>query len=347
MATLRVTTGRNMTGLALLVAAVIATWLVVWRLSTHAPSTPTSVSSDLGDVMHEQAQPKAGSAPPTQLQPLTTARIDTGWARSYRDTTDYVTFMRQAVVAAQQGDSGAQFYVGKLLQLCGGMSVEMTVMKALADAKSVKLPVSLAKKRESQAEQCRLLLQDTEIFAALPPREGGYPASYWLKRSAEQGNPSASADIARSTVRERQMKGMGEDPVAANRPLEEAERSLQQAIANSGGDAEALFLVGEALFNARRKDADDRQLRGAAWMLVACERGYDCSLMNDKNEMARALALCHEWKDPNCPEGSDVTQYIRNLGQENFDKAVVFAQKFRQALDSSDSHALLQSVSMK
>jgi TPR repeat protein len=255
--------------------------------------------------------------------------------------------MRQALAAAQHGDSSAQFYIGKLLQLCAGMPVEMSVMKAIAESKSAELPQSLVEKRESQATQCALLLQDTEIFAALPQREGGYPADYWLRLSAQQGNSSASADIARRAVRERQVHGMEDDPVGANRPFEEAERSLQQAIANSGGDAEALFLIGETLFNARREDADDRQLRGAAWMLVACERGYDCTLANDKNEMARALAVCHGWQDPNCPDGSDVTQYIRNLGQENFNKARALAKQFSRALDNSDIDELLRSVSVK
>lgn len=347
MRILQVTMGRRIAGLVLVGAVVVTGWLALRGPPAPAPSNPVPVTSDLGAVTHEQAPPMAGPAPSGQPQSLAAVRIDIKWASQYRDTSDYVAFMRQAVAAAWQGDSSAQFYVGKLLQLCGGMSVEMGVMKAIAAGKSAELPKSLVEKRESQAEQCGLLLQDAEIFAALPPRADGYPADYWLRLSAEQGNPSASADIARSMVRERQVQGMADDPAAANRVFEEAEQSLQKAIANSGGDAEALFLIGEALFNARRTDADDRQLRGAAWMLVACERGYDCSLTNDKNEMARALAVCHGWQDPNCPEGSDVTQYIRNLGQESFDKALALAAQFRQALDHSDIEALLRSVSVK
>jgi len=111
------------------------------------------------------------------------------------------------------------------------------------------------------------------------------------------------------------------DPVPGDRAMALASAQVRAGLAIRSGDAEAIYDAGRAIASDQ---LGRNPLRGAAWMLVACERGYDCSAGNAHNEALR----CDE-ADPACRPGANVTDLLAaQLGPADYARAFALAAEY-------------------
>jgi len=111
------------------------------------------------------------------------------------------------------------------------------------------------------------------------------------------------------------------DPVPGDRAMSLAAAQVRAGLAIRSGDAEAIYDAGRAIASDQ---LGRNPLRGAAWMLVACERGYDCSAGNALNEALR----CDE-ADPACRPGANVTDLLAaQLGPADYARAFALAAEY-------------------
>jgi hypothetical protein len=111
------------------------------------------------------------------------------------------------------------------------------------------------------------------------------------------------------------------DPVPGDRAMSLAAAQVRAGLAIRSGDAEAIYDAGRAIASDQ---LGRNPLRGAAWMLVACDRGYDCSAGNALNEALR----CDE-ADLACRPGANVTDLLAaQLGPADYARAFALAAEY-------------------
>jgi hypothetical protein len=170
------------------------------------------------------------------------------------------------------------------------------------------------------APAARAVTRDMAMAAA----RGDGAAGARLAEALQAGDPRAYAFSALYCVH-----GSGCDPAPGDRMVALAASQVRAGLAIRSGDPEAVYHAGLALAQpALGRSA----LRGAAWMLVACRRGYDC---------AEPTELDRSWP---CPAGDgaclstttveDRLQAI--LGAGGFARAYTLADEFGAMLESGE-----------
>ena len=105
--------------------------------------------------------------------------------------------------------------------------------------------------------------------------------------------------------------------------------SLSTSRPVASGDPEAIFSAGLAIAS---ESAGRNPVRGAAWLLVACRRGYDCSTSNELNEALRCPP-----GEATCATGGNVEDRLQaELGPGGFAEAYALSQEFSQLLEGGD-----------
>jgi hypothetical protein len=153
------------------------------------------------------------------------------------------------------------------------------------------------------------------VQSAPPPRRD-FASRPRLEEALREGDPRAYGYAALHCG-----PGSDCDPVPGDRAMSLASAQVRAGLAIRSGDAEAIYDAGRAIASDQ---LGRNPLRGAAWMLVACERGYDCSAGNALNEALR----CDE-ADPDCRPGANVTDLLAaQLGPADYARAFALAAEY-------------------
>src|SRR5690606_24299301 len=225
---------------------------------------------------------------------------------------DLGAMVRSLARIAFDGDAEAQTLIARALWLCLWAAVE--VPKEHED-QMVAPSYHLARIRKD-VERCSSI-RANDLFASLPPREGGYPYECWLDRAADSGHPVASAMRARLEI----SQALGQQPQDAI--VAQAQADLLSAARSR--HPEAMFYIGSAL----AVPANEEDLRGAAWTLLACRK------MN-----------CDEIPEPtffsDCPDGlgkecarteSLIRQFEADAGPVKFARAMALSYEIEDAIE--------------
>lgn len=168
------------------------------------------------------------------------------------------------------------------------------------------------------------------VIAAITPDVG---------RAAARGEPEALARLAaamqagdpRAYAYSALYCGVGTgcDPAPGERHVALAASAVRAGLAVRSGDPEAVYHAGLAIANAALGRSP---LRGAAWMLVACRRGYDC---------AAPAELDRSWPcaagDAACRAATTVEDRLQAaLGANGYARAYTLADEFGAMLDAGD-----------
>lgn len=212
----------------------------------------------------------------------------------------------EAVRAARSGDPAARYHVARTLRFCR--------LEALAGPGTA----------ETVRDACGAIVSSP----GLAELASGGPAEAWaamLSEAVRAGEPRAMAYAALHCV-----DGAPCDPMGGkdrNMSLASAQSRAGRAIAS--GDAEAIFHAGLAIAS---ESVGRNAVRGAAWMLVACARGYDCSAANQLNE-----ALICPAGQSGCVPGGNVADVLQaSLGADEYAAAFAMSQEFAQLLEGGE-----------
>lgn len=166
--------------------------------------------------------------------------------------------------------------------------------------------------------------------AALPPdlarraAAGEAAAGARLAEALRRGEPRAYGQAALYCV-----PGSGCDPAPGDRAVALAAAQVRAGLAIRSGDPEAVY---HAALSIAHPALGRNPVRGAAWMLVACRRGYDCAA---PGELDRAFP-CAEG-DAACRAATTVEDRLSlALGSAGYTRAFSLADDYAAGLESGE-----------
>ena len=264
-----------------------------------------------------------------------------GWTAKFRASDDYLKFVKEALPPAVNSDGRAAWYVGEVLRKC---SLVMRLYRGSADpeaqlnqelASMSKAPQWARDLRAQETRRCLgLALEDA--FKDLPPREGGYPISYWEQQALAGNDPLAQERAAAEALA----------AVAVTPNMSRDERANQFRIAQTdlrgammSGDPDALYQAGMLLADPHYSTDS---LSGVAVALAACDLGRDCSAANPDNVFYRCRL------SGACPADADLAYYLQqSLGAEGYAQVYARAQEVKQLIQAGDWNAVMASLKLK
>ena len=297
---------RRKPGLAAAAAVVSLAALIVGILLLLAPPPAvTPARSVPAQAVQPRQSPATAERPPAAaILPVPAERPD--WRRSSTRLDAAAATLSDALRAAGAGDAAAQYHVARTVRFC--------------------LHEDLAGPGSAQAVQraCGSILSNPGLaeLAQGPAADAWVPL---LKDAIRAGEPRALAYAALYCV-----DGSPCDPMSGqDRGMSLASAQSRAGRAIASGDPEAIFHAGLAIAN----DSIGRNgVRGAAWMLVACARGYDCSPANELNE----LLACPAGR-AGCVPGANVNDRLESsLGSAGYAEAFALSQEYGQLLESGE-----------
>jgi hypothetical protein len=310
-----------------LVAAlvVIATISAVYvGVSSHhdrhegaAETTPTPVGT--AAVVVERVADAKYDDPATDVPPVT---------RQSGSAPEPLQFIRTLAKRAFDGDAEAQYLVAREFDRCGAT---LSLVRKLGDPEpafwraTATWSQGLREWTLREFQRCSPLLKG-DPFVDLPPRDGGYPASYWFERARESAHPVAVVEHEVFRMRGiRSEQGLTSD-------AERAEARDKIVAALMSGDPDASLALGHSLLAAAE---DDLRTAGVAWMLVGCHAGGDCG----ENSAIVPVAMCVGSGD--CPAGMNVESYIgAQLGPAAYARAYALFEELERDLRGGNVAAL-------
>jgi hypothetical protein len=262
------------------ICALVTGAVAVWLMDRDQPVRP---------LRGEQSNPQR-QTPPAQdsraAASVAAARTDAvsepteirDWTRSFNESADDFLLAQQLVEAALAGDARADYILSEVLLRCEVYrrtlmaytegTVQARVEFHLANGN---LPDFARNKFRREALRCERLFVENPFEAHDLPDESR-DFRYWAKRALEGGDPVAVMNRVFRTALDRRPTGNAEQ----DRLNQEAVMSDIRRVISSG-DVAALFTVGGMFSNPSvTDDLDD----GYAWIVAACELGYDCSTSN-------------------------------------------------------------------
>jgi hypothetical protein len=264
--------------------------------------------------------------------------IDRGWLRRFNESNDDFALAQEMVVAAVDGDARAEYLLGKLLLRCEVWKRTLAQYEGSATDRieryvaAMKSPDYYRHKSRDEAMRC------AKLFSASPFEGYGLPNEaldfkYWSNRAIESKDPVA--------VMERSVLSMPGD--RSNDPL--TKRSFRDGlfadvrVAVASGNPEALFMVGGLFMNPHLVANPEH---GYAWVVAACELGYDCA---DSNP-GRGGAGCVEAGV--CVEGHGMLDVLqRDLGAAKYAAIYANAQDIQYKIKTGDWDGLQQYLRLR
>ena len=291
---------------------------------------PTDRSLDVTAVapsVDARAVAPAGRSNDVPIDPNTAAAVGTSneWTVRYRNSQDYFQFAADAAQAALAGNGRAAMLITEVLETCNyyvdayrsEVDPEAAFVTGLADMIGVEQ--WFRDGRLDEFRRCRRFFEGAP-FLDLPPRTGGYSVQYWRELANSTDDPLLKVLQA---AREPGLYSADADEAAAAKQAAQAD--LRAAITSK--DPDALYSAGMLLADGRLS-ADP--LRGVAWVMVACDSGYDCSVRHPHN----VYSLCAQVGT--CPSDKDWHEIQQALDPDSYARAHAMAQELKKMMARND-----------
>jgi hypothetical protein len=255
----------------------------------------------------------------------------------FKASTDYWTLAHSILLpAARAGNADAQFYLPQALEKCAGANSllferrgkTLSLQEATQQAVAIGRPASYV---QSIYDRCHNFLnRDASDLGS---------AASWLAAATDAQQPSAQATTASKILMhdlmQRTADAAGVDnpnsdnsTISASSPRE----LLREAI--STGDPVALFLVGDSQ-PLLEPAAMNSNINRYAWMLLACQAGFDCSPSADW-----VVAGCTGSQATQCASAASPDDLIHILSADQWPQVQQRAQELSSALNAKDWNAL-------
>jgi hypothetical protein len=249
--------------------------------------------------------------------------------------SDYWVLAHDLLPEAQSGDADAQFYLSRVLSRCDD-GVRMYLQRRGQNLAPDQV-IQWAASRHLSIDLAQLMFDRCEPFTRHDAAELGTEAE-WLARATAAGQPVAQAETALRILVQRSLHDYAETnglpPVELRQPvLRETDPGELVRSAVRSGDPEALILIGEFAGAMTAADPEaplaDLVVVRLSWMLLACQRGLDCSPGADWIRVA-----CYLDNTPNCGSIADSSDFVRHLAGDDWPTVQERTQQLGAALDA-------------
>jgi hypothetical protein len=198
-------------------------------------------------------------------------------------------------------------------------------------------PAELLEKKRKLFQECAGFFRaddrkGNDVFADLPPREGGYRSpKFWMDLAYQEGDPLAQVQHVGLSI------GSPMAPNSAAMPTAQAD--IIQAI--TSGEPEAIYRAGIIISDGRYVEP----YQGFALMLAACDLGYNCTAASSDNN-SFPFGECVSMGT--CSPGETVADWVaKNAGAEGYAQAYARAQLIETALAQGDTTTLQKFAQLK
>jgi hypothetical protein len=316
-----------------------------WTLFVVVPERPAEHATRVAAVvaettaLHEPVpvlgQAASGSGSGSGVEPVQTRN----WARSFRESTDDLLLARELASAAVNGDGRAQYRLGRLLLNCEVYKRILAPYSEGGVAERIEFHLANSTFAEqSRAEFRRGALRCSRLFTEDPFADYDLPEEardfrHWEYQAVESGDPLAVVNRALRSATDHTRSDDAEKERAFRASLLSDVRQVALY-----GDGAALYALG-GMFSHPSVAADPED--GYAWIVAACESGYDCSNLNPD-----VGAGCVE--RGTCEPGQtflDVLQ--RDLGAGKYAAIYANAQDIQFKIRTNDWDGLQQYLEVK
>lgn len=205
--------------------------------------------------------------------------LATSWMTRYRESEDHFAFAEEAAKAAVEGDVRAQYTLSQVLLECYvevGLTVAMNQgnLAANIEARAAAFPGYQEHNRvqiRAKIRRCERFFDGSPLATLALPDEA-QSHGYWFDKAVAAGDPLAVMDRALKAVAQ-----VDESADAATKRALGAAVMDDVRVAVASGEPAALAKVG---WMYTQTLASDRTFQGPAWLVAACQLGYDCSNAN-------------------------------------------------------------------
>jgi hypothetical protein len=260
---------------AILAGALIAYGTLHANDETAAAAKPyTDVAQVKGTSSHQTTGVADASSTYQVSSPLPAGNQN--FQKAFLDARNIRTFIEEALPAAKSGDSEAQYYVWKAARYCsdrekvffrrGGKPIDLDEALVLAAKRQVP---------QQYVQQAFDKCHEFYVNSATGDADG------WLEAAAKAGQPNAQATVALellSSRRAREIEKVTHEAIPnlslSFTDMGSPEELLQAAVKSRSPEVMARISDAVMLLNGESESSDIDRL---AWLLVACERGYDCT----------------------------------------------------------------------
>lgn len=303
---------------------------IVLAVKSQVPDRPSEAVAQTPSLLPDRGARTARSSSPSIRNPPTTKdAINTvAYKTKFAQSSNYWAFVQDVASAALAGDADAQYYTWKALSYCDEKNrlyfirrgQRLSMENGLAWAVERQLPYDVA---QAAYDRCHDFLDHSTATD-----EGS--ALQWLTSAAKAGQPAARSSLAAKIIEQDMQRGFeAASGVSDPKQRQVLDRSvpprelLRQAV--KSGDPEALFTVSEMIPILKPKN-QGAQVDRFAWMLVACERGFDCSPRAEWVAVGCQTATCGSTSEP-----GDV---VRILAGDEWSAVQNRAQEINESLDA-------------
>ena len=330
---------RTPTFMLALVLAALAGWALLVNVDERRVEQRTDVAEVVRQPIALDETVPVLRSPESTEEPIGEPGEVPDWTRRFHESTDDFALAGELASAALNGDGQAQYRLGKVLLRC---EVYERILASYTDgtvAERVEFHLSngrFAEQGRSEfrrgASRCaRLLTEDPLADYDLPEEARDF--RYWDDKAIESGDPLALMNRAfRSATDHRRSDDADKERAFREGLLSDVRRTV------FSGDGAALYVLGGMFSHPSLVAAPDH---GYAWIVAACESGFDCSNANPE-----VGAGCVE--RGTCAPGQtflDVLQ--RDLGAGKYGAVYANAQDIQYKIRTNDWDGLQRYLQLK
>ena len=315
-----------------LLAMMVAVYL--WRPhgeSLHKTSQPTPRSAPVDGHETAAATPSSGAGVKRMGDDT---QKSTDYPALLKASHDHWAFAERILPAARAGDANAQLYLWKALDECAQDNHRLferrgqvlTLEQSLQQPSNRVVPPDLIRRQYAQCH--KFLTNDTSEF--------GNTAG-WLAAATDSRQPVAQAITASQSLMQ---QSADELALAAGVPNPSDQPPVVSAMgprellleAVQSRDPEVLFWIGD-MQQLLDPASSDTSINRYAWMLLACQGGFDCTNSAQWVELnCGSEATCSSLTGP--------TDYIQHLSGANWPAVQQRAQDISAKLNAGQWDAL-------
>lgn len=325
------TTMKLVVALFLIAGAGFAVVLLV-RPSDGFVSHPANSTSPKGVPDTSLQGDKVQSAGEVPAVSLTTQPAMPDYDAQLSGAGNVWSVVEKILPVATSGDPEAQYFLWKALSYC----TDRNRFFFSKDGKTIDLNegLMLAASRQIPQQYAQEVFDKCREFREADTSEAG-DARDWLIAAASAGQPNAQAAVAVETLSfdlMREMRqGNGVPHVGERIEIDRSPQELLQDAIKSRRP-EVMVRVSESLQLLRGKvtgSDEGTDTDALAWLLLACQRGYDCTSNSDRVQFSCGYSAA-------CVSYTDQFSLVRDAAGDNWHAVRDRARELGEVVDAGD-----------
>lgn len=253
--------------------------------------------------------------------------LSADYRKLFADSHDYWALANSFLSAAKQGNADAQYYVSRAMEYCA--DANRVFFKHGNQSVDLDQALQNAVRLHRQADLVQLAYDRCHNFFDHDSSELG-SAAEWLAEATRAGQPLAQSVTALKLVSQGMLDKFasagGVQTTISDPARVDADPNALLYAAVQSRDPEVLYNVGE-LYPPLNPDDPSGNVVRFAWILLACERGLDCSSNSDW-----VKGSCYDW-DSLCNSVSGPTDVVRFLSGSQWSEVEQRAREIGNELD--------------